>query len=242
MCCLICAESHVLHTHLPCSFRYYHPVFSTNCTGTWTPNGTYHQTDIIRDKGLGYIDDAVARNRPFFIELAPTAPHDQGLGKVAVPCKRHENLYPGMNMPRWPNFGVNLPSVMGISGPVDIQYSTSKYVPRLRTLAGVDEMIEALVYRLQQRGVLNNTYFIIASDNGFHLGQHGMSYEKFTPYEEDVRVPFFIRGPGIPQGVLTDYQITMVDLPATIVQAAGAMRSWVQGWLVISSLCSLPER
>lgn len=42
---------------------------------------------------------AVAQGRPFFIELAPTGPHDQGLGKVAVPCARHENLYSDVRMP-----------------------------------------------------------------------------------------------------------------------------------------------
>ncbi len=35
---------------------YFKPVFSVGCSGkTWMPNGTYHQTDIIRDKGLSYI-------------------------------------------------------------------------------------------------------------------------------------------------------------------------------------------
>ena len=34
---------------------YYYPVFSNNCNGLETYNHTY-QTDIIRDKGLGYIE------------------------------------------------------------------------------------------------------------------------------------------------------------------------------------------
>lgn len=47
----------------------------------------------------------------------------------------------------------------------------------------------------------------------------------FTPppcsYEEDVRVPFFMRGPGVPRGVKSDWQASMVDLPATIIKLAG---------------------
>ena len=48
-------------TRVPCSLQgylewYFKPVFSTNCQGEWEPNGTYHQTDIIRDKGLAYIE------------------------------------------------------------------------------------------------------------------------------------------------------------------------------------------
>ena len=47
--------------------------------------------------------------------------------------------------------------------------SNSKYVPRLQSLAGIDEMVEALVHQLEALGALNNTYIIFTSDNGFHL-------------------------------------------------------------------------
>eukprot|EP00955_Chlamydomonas_euryale_P000858 10055-Chlamydomonas_euryale.AAC.4 len=60
---------------------------------------------------------------------------------------------------------------------------------------------------MEELGVLDNTYILFTSDNGFHLGQHSLLYEKFTLYEEDVRVPFFMRGPGLPAGVVTDYQV-----------------------------------
>ncbi|KAG1675376.1 hypothetical protein FOA52_012295 [Chlamydomonas sp. UWO 241] len=200
---------------------YFKPIFSNNCNGVWSPNGTYHQTDIIRDKALSYIDDAVERDEPFFISLYPTAPHDQGLGKVAVPCARHAGMYRNENLPRTPNWGVRLPANMGMRDNVDMGFSNSKYIPRLESLAGVDEMMDAIVTRLEEQGVLNDTYVIFTSDNGFHLGHHSLSYEKYTPYEEDVRVPFFIRGPGLPKGIMTDYQMTMVDLSATIMQLAG---------------------
>lgn len=87
------------------------------------------------------------------------------------------------------------------------------------------------VTKLEQRGLLDNTYFIFTSDNGYHLGHHGMKHHKFTPYEEDVRVPLFIRGPGLAAGRRTDYQATMVDLPATILALAGAA-SAIQAHLV----------
>ncbi len=69
---------------------------------------------------------------------------DQGLGKVAVPCARHANLYPGLQMPKTPDWGVNLPGVMGLSSPVDMTLSNSKFVPRVQTLAGIDEMVRDL--------------------------------------------------------------------------------------------------
>ncbi|GAX84170.1 hypothetical protein CEUSTIGMA_g11593.t1 [Chlamydomonas eustigma] len=200
---------------------YYYPIFTTNCQGTWMPNGTYHQTDIIRDKGIQYINDAVSKGKPFFIELAPTGPHDQGYGKVAVPCARHANMYLNTSMIMTPNWNVPLPNIMGMKQANSLAFSTSKYIPRLQTLAGVDEMVKAIVEELDALNVLENTYIIFVSDNGFHLGEHGLNYDKFTPYEEDVRVPLFMRGPQIKAGVSTDYQVTMVDLPATILTLAG---------------------
>ena len=36
--------------------------------------------------------------------------------------------------------------------------------------------------------------------SGFHIGNHNMNPNKLFPYEEDIRVPFLIRGPNIPKG------------------------------------------
>ncbi len=39
-------------------------------------------------------------------------------------------------------------------------------------------------------------------NTGFHIGNHRLASHKLMPYEEDVRVPFYIRGPGITKGVV----------------------------------------
>ncbi len=179
------------HTRsLPSPFRYFNPIFSTNCKGSWTPNGTYHQTDIIRDKGLAFVDQAVAKGKPFFIELAPTGPHDQQNGTatqpgpVAVPCARHANMYTNVKMPLSPNWGYPLPKIMNMTQAVDYRFSNSKYIPRLQTLAGIDELVDAMVTKLDSYGILQNTYFIFTSDNGFRLGHHSLQYNKWILYEE----------------------------------------------------------
>ncbi|PNG68740.1 N-acetylglucosamine-6-sulfatase, partial [Tetrabaena socialis] len=79
------------------------------------------------------------------------------------------------------------------------------------------------VKKLECLGILDNTVIIWTSDNGFKLGQHNIPQEKFTYFEEDVALPLFIRGPGVPRGVYAGtVQAAMVDVTATILAYAGA--------------------
>ena len=50
------------------------------------------------------------------------------------------------------------------------------------------------------RSVGPNTYVVLTSDNGFHLGQNGLGRGKGTPYDTDVRVPLLVTGPGVVPG------------------------------------------
>jgi hypothetical protein len=63
---------------------------------------------------------------------------------------------------------------------------------------------------------LDNTYIIYTSDNGFHIGQHRLQPGKECGFEEDIRVPLFIRGPKVPANKSVDTVTTHIDLAPTI--------------------------
>lgn len=71
---------------------------------------------MIGDDAIGFLDEAVTSDRPFFVGVAPIGPHSElyrstsseGLPTKGffppVPAKRHEKLYPELKVPRTPNY------------------------------------------------------------------------------------------------------------------------------------------
>ena len=95
------------------------------------------------------------------------------------------------------------------------------YRERLRSLLAVDEAIDTFVRTLQRLGELPNTYIFFGSDNGYHIGQHRFMTGKYNLYEEDIRVPAFVRGPGVPPKQRRDHFALNIDWAPTFAELAG---------------------
>ena len=65
---------------------------------------------------------------------------------------------------------------------------------------------------------LRNTYIVFTADNGFHLGQHRLPAGKNSAYEEDIRVPLIVRGPGVPAGGIVEHLAGNIDLAPTFAE------------------------
>jgi arylsulfatase A-like enzyme len=89
-------------------------------------------------------------------------------------------------------------------------------------MLAVDEMIGRLVDALRESGELENTYLLFTSDNGWHAGEHRLTTGKWTAYEEDIRVPLIVRGPGVPEGQRLPHLVLNNDLAPTFADLAGA--------------------
>jgi len=79
--------------------------------------------------------------------------------------------------------------------------------------------VASLIKELQAAGELENTYIFFTSDHGFEQGEHRIPQGKERPYEESIRIPLFVRGPGIAAGseveqlvLNTDFAPTFADL------------------------------
>ncbi len=185
-----------------------------------------YMTDVLGGKAVDFIKRSAQDGGPFFMYLSTYAPH--------VPVKaapRHENLFPDLVAPQTGSFNETDVSdkPAGISSdPLlteeEIKELDLQYRVRVQAMQAVDEMIVELVDALEETNQLENTYIIFTSDNGYHLGQHRLRDGKASPYEEDIHVPFVIRGPGIEAGSsLSGYITGNVDFAPTIAELAGVI-------------------
>ncbi|XP_011500342.1 PREDICTED: N-acetylglucosamine-6-sulfatase-like, partial [Ceratosolen solmsi marchali] len=183
-------------------------------------------TDVIKKFSNDFIKSQ-NKKEPFLMMLAPPAPHEPF---TAAP--RHKDKFEGVRAKRTKNFNISPGKGkhwlvrMGLSPlPLDIVKSIDEiYRKRWQTLLAVDELVESVYMQLKSQDLLDNTYIIFTSDNGFHVGQFSMPYDKRQPYETDIRVPLLIRGPGISPNSEVQSAVSSVDLFATIMDIAGLQK------------------
>ncbi|RYP44561.1 hypothetical protein DL768_008980 [Monosporascus sp. mg162] len=229
----------------PFTYSYLNSSYQRNRDPPVSYEGEY-SVDVLKEKAYGFLDDAVNSGKPFFLGVAPVAPHGNAVADLStldelwttsgtpkvhfsapVAAERHNDLFQDAKVPRTENFNPDEPSganwirTLSIQTREKVDYNDHFYRQRLRALQSVDELIDGIVSRLEGYGILKNTFIIYTSDNGYHIGQHRLSPGKECGYEEDVNVPLIVRGPGVPQDLITEAVTTHTDLAPTILDIAG---------------------
>ncbi|KAJ4315246.1 hypothetical protein N0V84_008461 [Fusarium piperis] len=69
-----------------------------------------------------------------------------------------------------------------------VEFNDRHYRGRLQALQAVDELVEGLMERLEEHGVLGNTYIFYKTDNGYHISQHHLQPGKECSSEEDINI------------------------------------------------------
>lgn len=97
----------------PYTYSYLNATYQRNHDPPVSYEGQ-HTTDIISKKALGLLDDALKGERPFFVTVAPVAPHSNvdasaaQSGKLTmtapIPLERHQHLFENVTVPRTENF------------------------------------------------------------------------------------------------------------------------------------------
>ena len=210
-------------------FRYFGYEINDNGTGVlYGSEPEDYWTDVIAAQAVDFIRAAPEQGTPFFMFIAPFAPHGTPANEaLPVPAPRHAAAFAGRQAPRGPAFDEaaieDKPAWIRRRprfSEEQVAAIDEEHRLRLRSLLAVDEMIGGIFAALDETGALDETFVFYASDNGFHLGEHRFASGKGTPFEESIRVPLLVAGPGVEPAV-RDELVLLSDLAPTIAELAG---------------------
>jgi choline-sulfatase len=101
--------------------------------------------------------------------------------------------------------------------PYDREYASRPYEGEV---AYVDAAVGRLRKGLEDLGRWNDAVFLLVSDHGEGLGEHGEDTHGVLLYESTLRIPFLVRGPGITPG-RSGQPVSLVDVAPTLLARAG---------------------
>lgn len=206
--------------------------------GTDESGSAWHAEQV-----LNYLGDRAATKdtKPFLIYYGFSHPHDTRDGKPELLAKYGATNHtdeanppslhslqpplPANYLPKHPfdNTDMNVRDEVSVSGvwknrdeasirnEIGRQYACSD---------NIDIQIGRVLKRLEEMGELDNTYIIYTADHGIAIGHHGLM-GKQNLYQHCWRVPFIVKGPGIPAGRRVDGNIYLLDVLATLCDIAG---------------------
>jgi arylsulfatase A-like enzyme len=189
------------------------------------------------DKGVGLTPnissqfaDAAIRliqkkdDRPFFIHVNFTAPHDPRLWPPG-----YETKYEPAKIPLPANFCPEHPFDHGnLRGRDELLLPFPRTADDVRqelacyyaVISHMDAQIGRILKALEDSGQRENTIVIYTADHGLAIGSHGL-VGKQNMYEHTINVPLITAGPGIPVGERRAAQCYLRDLFPTICELTG---------------------
>ena len=93
----------------PYTYQYFNASLSRNGGKPVSYSGQY-SPDVIAEKAFGFLEEAISDEKPFFLAIAPIAPHSAvqmgGEPQFSEPkyAPRHANLFKDYQIPRTKNF------------------------------------------------------------------------------------------------------------------------------------------
>ncbi|MBC5642770.1 sulfatase-like hydrolase/transferase [Parabacteroides sp. BX2] len=193
----------------------------------YDPEGKYDQpftgekfsSEMFADAAVGYLNKRSKKDKPFFAFVAFTSPHDP---RMQHPDYGHDYKADDIELP------VNyLPQHPFDNGELKIRDEVLLPFPRTEEMvkkdladyygmvSEVDYQIGRILNTLKEKGELDNTIIVFASDNGLAVGRHGL-LGKQNLYEHSVCVPMAMVIPGTEKGIRKDVDCYLYDIYPTL--------------------------
>jgi len=168
----------------------------------------------ITDQGLEWIEDA--GKSPLFLFLHYYDVHSD---YASLPGYESEFLrpYEGIADGSTAQLAAYREGKVSLS-PADAPNLIDRYDAGIRQM---DAEIGRILDFLRERGFWERTLFVVTSDHGEEFFEHGGVLHGQTQYQEVLRVPLLVKGPGVPQGRRVRAPVSLVDVAPTVLTRAG---------------------
>jgi arylsulfatase A-like enzyme len=163
-----------------------------------------YRVDALTDQAIRYID--AHQGAPFFLFLSFLEPHHQNHIDDHVPPRGYRGRYDGRWLP---------PDLAALAGSA--HQHLGGYYGMVKRL---DEALGRLLDALKSLGLEENTIVLLTSDHGSHFKTRNSEYKR-SCHESSIRVPAAIQGPGFEGGGQVRELVSLLDLPPTLLDAAG---------------------
>lgn len=176
-------------------------------------------TDFHKDQALEFLDQN--GDAPFFLLFSPNAVHTPTTPapedeKLFLDYQYRERAYGEKELSDKPVWVQRIRNACkGLQKERDEEIRD-----QLRSLQAIDRAVEAIVEKIEDKGLLDKTVFIFTSDNGYMWCEHGV-FAKGVHYEESIRVPFVFVMPGIEARIDEHFVVSPLDIGPTIFELVG---------------------
>lgn len=167
----------------------------------------------VTEKAIGFMDDQVRAGQPFYLQISHYAMHE---GRECLPATREKYLNHPEVQAYYKKIGKTAATV------------TRKSDPAIWLGMGndLDGRIGAVLDRIDELGIAENTYVVMVSDNGYrHSFLPGLKQphhaHKWWVWQGGIRVPMIVKGPGIRAGSTFAGNVVNYDFLPTFVDWAG---------------------
>jgi N-acetylglucosamine-6-sulfatase len=183
----------------------------------------HYLDDVLAERALRFLRQATAGSDPFLLVVMPYAPHFPMLAP-----SRHASRWFDERVMQSPSFNEadvrDKPIWVQANprlSPAEEDRVLRQQRLRFTSMLATEDLLRDALAVLQRAGRADDTYLMFSSDNGILMGEHRLTLRKANNYEEAIRVPLVIRGPGVARGVERPHFALNVDLAPTMLDLAG---------------------
>lgn len=163
-----------------------------------------YRSDALVDAAIRFVADH--HDEPFYLFLSLLEPHHQNEVDDHPAPDGYEERYQGRWMP---------PDLAALGGTA--ARHMGGYLGQVKR---VDEGLGRLLDALRSLEVLDDTIVAFTSDHGSHFRTRNEEYKR-SCHDASLRVPLAVRGPGFDGGGAISRPVSTLDLPPTLLEAAG---------------------